>query len=52
MLQGNSDINNDYELYNKQANTTVEQQDIPLVPIEYDDEYKQLCRENRKVLLY
>jgi hypothetical protein len=38
------------ELYNKQANTTEEQQDISLVPIEYDDEYKQLCRENRKVL--
>lgn len=45
---GNIDINNDYELYNKLANTTEEQQDISLVPIEYDDEYKQLCRENRK----
>ncbi|VDI15625.1 Hypothetical predicted protein [Mytilus galloprovincialis] len=45
---GHSEIDREYEFYKNIVNETSEPPDIPLTTDEYDSQYKQLCRENRK----
>ena len=46
---GFADIDADYNFYKNHSNATAERQELPLASEEYDDGYKQLCRENKKV---
>ncbi|CAC5411611.1 P4HA [Mytilus coruscus] len=45
---GHSEIDREYELYKNNVIETGEPHNIALVKDEYDSQYKQLCRENRK----
>ncbi|XP_052089383.1 prolyl 4-hydroxylase subunit alpha-1-like [Mytilus californianus] len=45
---GYSEVDQEYEFYKNSINETDEKQNIALVAEEYDNHYKQLCRENRK----
>ncbi|VDI03897.1 Hypothetical predicted protein [Mytilus galloprovincialis] len=47
---GHNEIDKEYEFYKNNINETDEKLDIPLYTNEYDDHYKQLCRNNRKPL--
>ncbi|VDI03708.1 Hypothetical predicted protein [Mytilus galloprovincialis] len=48
---GHSEVDQEYEFYKTSINETDEKQNIALTTEEYDNHYKQLCRENRKVCI-